>query len=83
MHMHAGTIVTHDRFGHKCRGLAIRMRNIMHNVFEQLIPIRALDQTVKTRANFALTRSCNFMMMHFNRNAKLFQRHAHRRADVL
>ena len=59
------------------------MSNVQHGVFEYLIPVRSLHQTVKQRADFALAWRRHFVVMHLNRDALLFQSQAHGGADIL
>ena len=59
------------------------MGYVVHHVFENLRPIGALDQRAEHGANFALTGSRHFVVMHFNRNANGFQGEHHGRADIV
>ena len=71
MHVHPRTIVAPDRFGHEGRRLAMRASDVLDDVFVQEHVVSHRHQCVKAQINFALTGGGNFVMMHFNRDARL------------
>ena len=81
--MHAGAIIANNGFGHKSCCFAIRMCDVMYDIFEYLVPVCALDQAIKARANFALTCRGYFMMVYFDTDPHLFQSNTHGGADVM
>ena len=81
--MHAGTVVANDGLGHEGRGLAVLVRNVLHHILQGLRPVGALGQRVEHGAQFALAGSRDFVVMHFDRDADLFQSQAHCGADVV
>lgn len=83
VHVHARTVVAHDRLRHERGGLAVGVRDVLDHVLLQLGPVGALHQRAELRADFVLALARHFVVMHFNRNAQRFQDQAHFRADVL
>ena len=83
VHVHTRAVVANDGLRHEGRGLAVLVRNVMHHVLGDLRPVGALDQRAELGANFALTGSRHFVVMHFDRNAERFERQTHRRTDVV
>ena len=59
------------------------MRDIVHGVLEDLVPVGALDQAREQGADLALPGRRHFVVVHFDRHALLFECEAHRGADVL
>src|ERR1051325_3842951 len=83
VHVHAGTIIADDRFWHEGSCLAIGMSGIQYNVLEDLSPVGALRQAGEFGADFTLTGSRYFMVMHFDRHTHAFECNTHGGADVL
>src|SRR5690625_2495038 len=83
MNMHARAVIAHNGLGHKSSGFAVNMGDIMNGVFHNLVPIGALQQGAKTRANFKLARHPDFRMVYFNGYTLLLEQQTHFRADIL
>ena len=47
VHVHARTVVANDRLRHEGGGLAVLVRNVVHDVLEDLGPVGALDQRIE------------------------------------
>ena len=52
--MHARAVVAHDRLGHKGRGLAVLLGDVMHHVFIDLHVVGGVDQGGELKAQFGL-----------------------------
>ena len=81
--MHARAVVADDRLRHERRRLAVRGRGVVHAVLEDLQPVGALHQRRELRADLALARVGDLVVVHLDLDAHLLHREAHRRADVL
>ena len=81
--MHAGAVVANDGLGHEGGGFAVSVGHVLHHVLEYLRPVGALNQRAETGADFVLAGASDFMVKHFNRNAKAFQNQRHFGAHVL
>ncbi len=83
VHVHAVAIVVDERLGHESRRLAERMRNVVHDVFEDLHLVGFTDQRIEADPDLALARRCHFVVMNLGRKTHVLERKAHRRADVM
>ena len=83
MDMHTRAIVSDDRFGHESRRLSVRMRDIMDDIFQNLVPVGTFHQAIESGSYFALTCSRNFVMMNFDTDTHFFQGYTHGRAYIL
>ena len=83
MDVHARPVVSENRLGHKGRGLAVRPRDVFHDVLVNHDRIRHAGQRRVAHINFALARATNFVMVHFDRHASLNQAQDNLRAKSL
>src|SRR6187397_2618653 len=83
MHMHPRAVIADNRLGHESSGFSIGVRDVMHYVFEYLRPVGPFYQAAVFRPDFALSSGSDLVMMHFNFDTQLFQRKAHRGADIV
>ena len=81
--MHAGAVVADDGLGHEGGGLAVGGGGVVHDVLEHLRPVGTLGQARELGADLALAGGRHFVVMHFDRDADLFQRDAHGGTDVV
>ncbi len=83
MHVHAAAVVADERLRHEGRRLAVAGGHVQHRVLQDLHFVGLLRQAAGAHADFALAASRDFVVMHFDLQAHLFERQTHRRADVL
>ncbi len=83
VHVHAVTVVVDQRLRHEGGGLAVRMRDVVHDVLQDLHFVGLAHERVELGADLALTGRRHFVVMHFGRYAQLFDRETHRRANVV
>ena len=83
MHVHAGTAVADDGFGHEGRRFAVLVGDVVHDVLEDLGPVGPLNQGGEFGADLALAGAGGFVVMYFHRYAQRFQGQHHGRADVM
>jgi hypothetical protein len=81
--MPARTVIANDRLRHERRGLAVRVSDVVDDVLHLLQPVRALHERREPGADFVLALARHFVVVHFDRNADLFEQQTHFRADVL
>ena len=74
VNVHTGAVIAHDGFGHECRGLAVRVRDHMHRIFQNLHPVSTLDQGVELGADLVLSRRRDFVVEDLDFDALFFQR---------
>ena len=65
MYVHAGTVVANERLGHESRRLAIRVRDIVYAVLQDLNFVSLSDQCVEPDTDFTLTCCTHFVMVYF------------------
>ena len=82
VHVHTGTVVTEHGLGHEGSGLAIGGCHVPDRVLHDLQPVGALHKRGKTRADFTLTGSTHFVVVHFTGNPLLFKQRHHFGANV-
>ena len=58
------------------------MRDVKNHVFQNLRPVRALNQSREFSADFVLTLTRHFMVMYLNWYAKLLKQQTHFRTHV-
>ena len=83
VHVHARTVVTHQRLRHEGGRLAIGVRHVVDHVLHALQPVGTLHQRRKLRADLALAGTCHLVVVNFHGHAHLLQQHDHFRAHVL
>ena len=83
VNVHAGAVVTNDGLRHEGGGFAVGVGHVLHHVLEDLRPVGALNQRAETGTDFVLACASDFVVEHFNRNAKAFQNQRHFGAHVL
>ena len=83
VHMHARAVVAYQRLGHEGGGLAVGIGDVPHHVFQDLRPVCALHQRTELGADFVLTRTANFMVKDFHRNAEGLQNQRDFSAQIL
>ena len=83
VHVHARTVVTHQRLGHEGRGFAVGVGHIPDHVLQALGPVGAFDQCAELGADFILTCARHFVVEHFNGDADGFEDQRHFGAHVL
>src|SRR5678816_2922157 len=83
MHMHSGTIVADDGFRHESRRFSVRVRDIVHDIFEYLGPVGALHQAAVLGTYFTLSGSCDFMMMYLDFDTQFFQCKTHGGTNIV
>ncbi len=83
MDVHAAAVVADERLRHEGRGLAVAVRYVHDGVLQNLDFVGLLDECAGADADLALTARGDLVMMDLDLQAELFQREAHRRADVL
>ena len=82
MHVHAGTIVADDGFGHEGDGLAVRMRDVLDHVLEREQFVALVHQRAELGADLALAGRGDFVVMHLDGQADLLKDLAHLAAQV-
>ncbi len=83
VNVHARTVIANHRLRHERCRLAVRVRDVVDDVLHLLQPVGALHQRRELRADFVLALARDFVVMHFNRDADLFEQQTHFRTDVL
>ena len=83
VHVHAVAVVADDRLRHEGDGLAVGVRDVVHRVLQHLHFVGLAHQRVGVDADFALAGGGDFVVVHFDLHAQLFERQAHGRAQVL
>ena len=83
VHVHAAAVVADERLRHEGCGLTVTVGDVQDGVLEDLYLVGLLDEGAGADADLALATGGNFVVVHFDLQAHLFQRKAHGRADVL
>ena len=83
VNVHAGAVVANDGLGHEGGGFSVSVGHVLHHVLQDLGPVSALNECAETGADFVLACASDFVVEHFNRNAKAFQNQRHFGAHVL
>ena len=83
VHVHAAAVVADERLRHEGGRLAVAVRDVQHGVFEDLHLVGLVDQAAGADTDFALAAGGDFVVVHFDHEAHLLERQAHRRTDVL
>ena len=83
MHVHAGAVITNNRFGHKGGGFAVGMGHIVYAVFENLHFVCLGHQGVRANADFTLAGCGHFVVMHLDNQAHLFHGVTHGATQVM
>ena len=78
VHVHARAVVADERLRHEGRRLAVAVRHVVDGVLEDLHFVGLLHEAAGTHADFALAAGGHFVVMHFDLEAHLFERVAHR-----
>src|SRR3546814_7369288 len=68
VYVHAGTVVAHNRLGHESSRLAINTGHIVPGVFQNPVPVGAINPGDAFGADFKMTRSGDFVVMHLDRS---------------
>ena len=74
VYVHTGTVVTDEWLGHESRRLAVRMRNVVHAVLQDLNFVSLCDQRVESDADLTLTCCTYFVVVHLYVQAHLLHR---------
>ncbi len=82
VHMHARAVVLVVRLRHEGGGLAVRVRDVVHDVFVELHVVGHLDQRVETHAQLVLRRG-DLVVVLLRLEAHLGHQRQHFRAHVL
>ena len=80
--MHAGAVVADQWLGHKSRGEAVVVRDIVDDILQDLHLVGFGHQGVELRADFALPRGADFVVVHFRFHAHLGQHQTHQRPHI-
>ena len=83
VNVHARAIVAYHWFWHEGCGFTVGIGHVKHHVFQNLRPVRALNQRREFRTDFVLALTRHFVVVHFHRHTHLFEQQAHFRAHVL
>ena len=83
VNVHTRAVIANDGFGHKGRGLAIRMGYVLNHIFQNLGPVGTLNQGAKACTDFVLASASDFVVEHFNGNAQGFKNQRHFCTHVL
>src|SRR5690554_77865 len=83
VHVHAGTVVTHQRLGHEGSGLAVRVSHVVYAVLQDLYFVRFFHQGVATHTDLALAGGSHFVVVYFDGQAHAFHGITHRRTQVM
>ncbi len=81
--MHAGTIVTHQRLGHKGRCLPVDMGNIVNDVFHQEEFIGLGGERVEPGTDLTLAGRAHLVVVDLHLDAHFFHQAAHRATQVV
>ena len=63
MAVHAGTVIAVQRLRHKGRGLSVRNRRVLHNIFEEHDIVCGVQKIRKAKIYLALAGSRDFVVM--------------------
>ena len=69
--MHATSVVTKDRLGHKCSCFSVEVGNIFNDVLISTHVVSHFEEGVETKVNPGLARSSYFVVLAFNIEAEL------------
>ena len=83
MHVHARTVVAIQRLRHEGSGLAVGIGYVVHAVLQGLNFVSLGHQGVELHADFVLTGSGHFVVVHFDDQAHLFHGVAHGGTDFV
>ena len=81
--MHARTVVTHDGLGHEGGGLAVTGSHVLNAVLEHQHFVSLTHQRAGADADLALAAGGDFVVVHFDDHAHLFQGIAHLGTDIV
>ncbi len=83
MHMHTVAVVVDERLGHERCGLAVGVRDVVHDVLENLHLVRLAHQRIELHADLTLAGRGDLVVVYLGFEAELLECKTHRRTNVV